>query len=436
MSASGTELQAGSVFAGYRIEGFAGQGAMGVVYRASQIALERQVALKLIVPELADDVSFRERFKRESQLGALIEHPNVLPVYEAGEAEGLLFISMRWVEGTDLRSLILRDGRLELARAVSIVEQIGAALDAAHHHGLVHRDVKPANVLIDPHAGEHAYLTDFGLTKRTTTAGGLTKTGHFVGTPDYMPPEQIRGEQVDARADVYSLGCMMFHSLTGHVPYERDSEVAKIYAHLTDPPPSVADHAPLAPPEVDAVVSRALAKAPDDRYPSAGDLARAARAALTGAVPAQREHSLATGMAAPPPAPDVTEEPSVAERRAHGARAGVGRDDPDARFAGAGRSRSAGPAPAPAAPAPPPPAPQAPLAAPHVPHAPPARRRRGAAAVLVALLALGAVGGALALAGVFGGSEGKKTASESGGGGGDQALASRRARRRRRRDPG
>ena len=272
---------------------------MGVVYRASQVALDRQVALKLIVPKLADDMTFRERFRRESQLGASIEHPNVIPVYEAGEADGLLFISMRWVEGTDMRSLIIREGRLDPARAISIVEQIGAALDAAHRHGLVHRDVKPANVLLAAEAREHAYLTDFGLTKRTTTAAGLTGTGQFMGTIDYMPPEQIKGEPADARADVYSLGCLLFHSLTGHTPYERDSEVATIYAHLADPPPRLVEGAPEAPSALDEVVRRALAKEPNERYPSAGDLARAAGAALTGVAPAQHEHSLATGAAAP-----------------------------------------------------------------------------------------------------------------------------------------
>ena len=391
-------LQTGSVFAGYRIEGLAGEGGMGVVYRASQVALDRQVALKLIVPRLADDVTFRERFKRESHLGASIEHPNVLPVYEAGEADGLLFISMRWVEGTDMRSLIIREGRLDPARAISIVEQIGAALDAAHRHGLVHRDVKPANVLLAAEAKEHAYLTDFGLTKRATSAAGLTGTGQFVGTIDYMPPEQIKGEHADARADVYSLGCLLYHSLTGHTPYERDSDVATIYAHLADPPPRVVEGAPGAPPALDEVVRRALAKEPNERYPSAGDLARAAGAALAGVVPAQHEHSLATGAAAPATVRRGGEEPRDIEAPGPTMPA-AGPTEPAAALA---RTFQA-PSPPSARPA----------------EAPAARGRRRGVVGLAAVLALGAVAGAIVLTGAFGGDEGKEAATK----GGEQTVA-------------
>ena len=405
MSASSAHLQTGSVFAGYRIEGLAGEGGMGVVYRASQVALDRQVALKLIVPRLADDTTFRERFKRESQLGASIEHPNVIPVYEAGEADGLLFICMRWVEGTDLRSLIIREGRLDPARAISIVEQVGAALDAAHRHGLVHRDVKPANVLLASEAREHAYLTDFGLTKRATSAAGLTGTGQFVGTIDYMPPEQIRGERADARADVYSLGCLLYHSLTGHTPYERDSDVATIYAHLADPPPRVVDGAPGAPPGLDEVVRRALAKEPNERYPSAGDLARAAGAALAGEAPELHEQSLARGAAAP-----------AAVRRG-------GQESPDTEAPEPTMPAAAGPTEPAAAPArtfqtpsptserPRTPAGDRPAAA---PPAPAARGRRRGAIGLASVLALGAVAGVIGLTGAFGGDEGKDTATKGG----------------------
>ncbi len=293
------DLSPGSEFAGYRIEAVAGQGGMGVVLRATQLALDRPVALKVIVPELADDLDFRARFKRESLLAASIDHPNVIPVYEAGESDGWLFISMRWVEGSDVRSLIARAGSLDPERAVTIVERVGAALDAAHNHGLVHRDVKPANVLTTGGAEEHVYLTDFGLTKRAASAGGLTHTGHFVGTADYAAPEQIRGERPDARADVYALGCMLYQAVTGRVPFDRDSEVAKMYAHLNDPPPAISQVAPHLPAALDAVVERALAKDPADRFPSAGDLARAARAALAGTAVVGPERSLATGVAAP-----------------------------------------------------------------------------------------------------------------------------------------
>ena len=421
MSASRAHLQTGSVFAGYRIEGLAGEGGMGVVYRASQVALDRQVALKLIVPKLADDITFRERFRRESQLGASIEHPNVIPVYEAGEADGLLFICMRWVEGTDMRSLIIREGRLDPARAISIVEQIGAALDAAHRHGLVHRDVKPANVLLAAEAREHAYLTDFGLTKRTTSAAGLTGTGQFMGTIDYMPPEQIKGEPADARADVYSLGCLLYHSLTGHTPYERDSEVATIYAHLADPPPRLVEGAPEAPSALDEVVRRALAKEPNERYPSAGDLARAAAAALTGVAPAQHEHSLATGAAAPatvrrggPEPPDIEApgptvpaagptEPAAAPARTFQA--------PAPTSARPSTPADARPAAAESVPAPSPTVGDRPAA---VPAAPAARGRRRGAIGLASVLALGAVAGVIGLTGAFGGDEGKDAATNGG----------------------
>jgi serine/threonine protein kinase len=295
------EISIGSVLAGYRIEGLAGEGGMGRVYRATQMGLNRHVALKLIMPELATEPDFRARFERESRLTASIEHPNVIPVYEAGDAEGQLFIAMRWVEGTDMRSVILTEGRLDADRAIGIVEQVAAALDAAHSGGLVHRDVKPANVMLTTaHGQEHVYLTDFGLTKRAGSGTALTRTGAFVGTPDYMPPEQIKGERSDARTDVYALGCLLFHALTGRTPYDRDTEVAKMYAQLHDEPPSAAEAVPGTPMALDAVIARALAKDADDRYLSAGDLGRAARAALIGKDPSQPERSLATGLAAPP----------------------------------------------------------------------------------------------------------------------------------------
>jgi serine/threonine protein kinase len=273
---------------------------MGVVYLAEQVRLHRWVALKLIVPELAEDEEFRRRFERESQMAASLDHPNVIPVYEAGEADGALFISMRYVEGSDLRMLIRNTGQLDPARAAGIVAQLGDALDAAHARGLVHRDVKPANVLVAGAPGsEHVYLTDFGLTRHVSSQSGITHTGQWVGTLDYVAPEQISGGPLDARVDVYSLGCVLFETLTSRVPYPRDSDVAKMYAHLNEPPARVSQLAPLAGPAFDPVVDRALAKQPDQRYPSAGDLGRAAVAAARGHGNTAAERSVAAGSAAP-----------------------------------------------------------------------------------------------------------------------------------------
>jgi hypothetical protein len=290
----------GTTIRGYRIEGEIGRGGMGVVYRATQIDLGRTVALKLIAPDLSEDPEFVQRFQRESRTAASIEHPNVIPVYDAGEEAGRVFIAMRLVEGADLGQRLERDGAMDPARAANVMAQIAAALDAAHAHGLVHRDVKPANVLIEGDAGsETAYLTDFGLTKRAESESGMTLTGHFVGTVDYIAPEQARGEAVDARTDVYALGCLLFRMLTGEVPYPRDSAVAKIFAHVNDPPPSVSDRAGAGLGPFDAVIERAMAKDPAHRFPSAGDLARAAEAAARGQELPKEERSVARGEAAP-----------------------------------------------------------------------------------------------------------------------------------------
>jgi YVTN family beta-propeller protein len=288
-------LAPGDVLAGHRIEAVAGQGGMGVVYRATQLALDRTVALKVIAPGLLEDETMRARFVRESKVAASLDHPNVVPVYYAGEDEGLSYIAMRFVPGDDLRGLVRRERRLGPDRAARITAQVGAALDAAHAAGLVHRDVKPANVLIGP--GDHVYLTDFGLSKHALSTGGATKAGQWVGTLDYVAPEQIRGERVDARADIYALGCLLFFTLTGRVPFPRESDEAKLWAQLSDPPPRPSAHG--APESFDAVIERALAKAPGDRYPSAGDLGRAALAAAAGEPPSERERLVATGAAAP-----------------------------------------------------------------------------------------------------------------------------------------
>jgi YVTN family beta-propeller protein len=291
------ELLEGDEFAGHRILGVAGHGGMGVVYRALQLDLERPVALKLIAPQLAEDASFRERFVRESRAAASIDHPNVIPIYYTGEHDGSLYIAMRYVEGSDLRTLVRAEGRLDPGRAAHIVSQVASALDAAHARGIVHRDVKPANVLLG--ASDHAYLTDFGLTKSLTSHTGSTRAGDWVGTLGYVAPEQIRGERIDARADVYALGCVLYHALSGSPPYQRDSDEATLWAHLNDDPPSIAAHASGVPQAYDDVLRRAMAKDPDDRYPSAGDLGRAALAAAGRGVAPGPERRVAVGEAAP-----------------------------------------------------------------------------------------------------------------------------------------
>ena len=226
------DFHTGSVFAGHRIEGIAGKGGMGIVYRATQLALDRTVALKLIAPELADDPAFRERFVAESKAAASIEHPNVFPIYYAEERDGILYIAMRFVDGDDLRKRLRSHGALSPRRAARIVDQVASALDAAHERGLVHRDVKPANVLIPashPHRPrDHAYLTDFGLTKAVAASSAASRTKGWVGTLGYVAPEQIRGERVDARADVYALACVLFHALAGRPPYGRDSDEVSV----------------------------------------------------------------------------------------------------------------------------------------------------------------------------------------------------------------
>jgi hypothetical protein len=294
------ELAPGAQVAGYRIDSVAGRGGMGVVYRATDVNLDRLVALKLISDELARDDSFRDRFKRESRLAASIRHPNVITVFGAGEEDGNLFIAMDYIEGTDLKALIASRGVLEPLAAARIAWQVGMALDAAHAKALVHRDVKPANVLITNEGGEqHAYLTDFGLTKNVGSESGMTKTGVVVGTIDYMAPEQVAGGPVDGRADIYSLGCVLWESLTGRLPFQRDSAVAKMYAHMHEPAPSLAEAMPGLPAELGAVVARAMAKPPEERYLSAGDLGEAALAAAEGRPIALSERSVAIGAAAP-----------------------------------------------------------------------------------------------------------------------------------------
>jgi YVTN family beta-propeller protein len=276
-------LSTGSVLGDFRIEDEIGRGGMGIVYRAAQISLERPVALKVISELLSDREGFRERFERESRLAASLDHPNIIPVYAAGEQDGVLFIVMRFVDGTDLRSLLAADGALEPARAAGVVAQVASALDAAHERGLVHRDVKPANILVAARGGgEHTYLTDFGLTKRTASDSGLTAAGEWVGTLDYVAPEQVRGEAVDGRADIYALGCVLYELLTGQVPFKRDDDIAKLWAHISDDAPSPIELAPDTPRALCSVAGRCMEKDPDDRFDTAGDMGRAALAAVPG----------------------------------------------------------------------------------------------------------------------------------------------------------
>jgi predicted ATPase len=290
----GTDPRLGIVIAGYRVDALIGRGGMGVVYRAHDDGLGRDVALKLLPPEATEDGRFRRRFLRESRVVASFHHPAIVPVYAAGETDGLLYQAMRLVEGSDLKRLLRREGALQPDRALALLERVAAALDAAHTRGLVHRDVKPANILVEGAAGEElAYLADFGLAKADESAAGATVTGQIVGTIDYVSPEQIRGEELDGRADVYSLACVLFECLTGSLPFARRSDVAVLYAHLQDEPARATDRRAGLPRAIDAVLERGLAKGADERFPTAGGLVAAARAALAGgqAAPPARDES-------------------------------------------------------------------------------------------------------------------------------------------------
>jgi serine/threonine protein kinase len=310
----GIELSAGDSFAGYRIEQRLGRGGMGVLYLALEPGLERRVALKLIAPEAAADEVFAKRFAEESKIAASIEHPNVVPIYAAGEEDGVPFIAMRYVAGADLAKRLVREGRLSPAVAVELIAQIGNGLDAIHAAGLIHRDVKPANVLLSGGDGvEHAYITDFGVARNVATESGLTQTGRFVGTLDYVASEQISGGEVDARVDVYALGCLLFKLLTGEVPFPKDGDAARLFAHLNDPPPAPSLYVPEVSMALDDVVIRAMSKTADDRYPSAGDLGRAAQAALRGEKTTAPERTVATGAAATRTVETVSAQPETAE---------------------------------------------------------------------------------------------------------------------------
>jgi serine/threonine-protein kinase len=273
----------GKVIAGYRIEERVGRGGMGVVYRAEHLNLRRRAAIKIIAPDLAESEGFRERFTREARIAAALQHPNIVTVYDAGEVEGILYLAMQYIEGNDLSAVLRKDGRLRPYRAIDVCRQVASALDAAHAMGLIHRDVKPANVLIE---GRTAFLTDFGLTKRMDgTHTELTRAGDVVGTIHYVAPEQIEGDQVSARSDVYSLGCLLYHCLTGQVPFSRDTDVAVIYAHLSEPPPKLTALRPELATGLDGVIAKALDKSPDRRFPTCTDLINAARGVIDASGP-------------------------------------------------------------------------------------------------------------------------------------------------------
>ena len=273
----------GTEIAGYRIEVLIGRGGMSVVYRGHDPRLKRKVAIKLLAPELAEDVTFRERFLRESELAASLDHQNVVPIYDAGEIDGVLFIAMRYVDGTDLKALLRQEGALPPERALTLVAQVASALDAAHERGLVHRDVKPSNILCTGRAGkEHCYLADFGLSTSASDRSLTSDTQRVVGTIDYIAPEQIRDDEVDGRADVYSLTCLLYECLTGGVPFSRGSDIAAISAHLEEPPPRASAHVAELPQQLDAVLGRGMAKNPEDRWDTCLELVEAARSALGG----------------------------------------------------------------------------------------------------------------------------------------------------------
>ncbi len=383
------DLEEGDEFAGYRIERRLGRGGMGVLYLAIEPGLERRVALKLIAPEAAADDVFRKRFAEESKIAASIEHPNVVPIYAAGDEGGIPYIAMRYVSGSDLGRRIAREGKLDPAEAAALIAQVGNGLDAIHAAGLVHRDVKPANVLLSGGEGAepHAYITDFGVARNVATNSGLTQTGRFVGTLDYVAPEQISGGEIDARVDVYALGCLLFKLLTGEVPFPKDGDAARLYAHLNDPPPAPSLFAPAVPMALDDVAIRAMSKPPGDRYPSAGDLGRAALAAVAGDRVSLPERTVATGAAATrtaetiPPSTEAVAGPGESTTRATPASPtdATRRLEPDPK-----------------------------------PPSPPARRRR--------LALFGGLAAVAALAAIA-------VALSSSGGGGDAAVGSRTAKR-------
>jgi len=316
-------LRAGSRVAGYRLEAQVGAGGMAVVFRARDERLGRLVALKVLAAGLAADPAFRRRFIAESRAAAAVDDPYIIPIYEAGEADGALFIAMRLVRGGDLRLLLDREGALAPGRAVGFISPVASALDAAHGAGLVHRDVKPANILVDAHQDrpDHVYLSDFGVSKGAISSVSLTGAGHFLGTPDYSAPEQIQGLAVDGRTDQYALACVAYQLLTGARPFERDQGIAVLFAHLSEPPPSLSSRRPGLPDAADRVLARALAKTPEERYGSCSEFADALREAL-GLTP-YNSHGPAS--ASDHPQPETTSRSGFPASAAAGIGIGMGR---------------------------------------------------------------------------------------------------------------
>jgi hypothetical protein len=321
---------AGTQVAGYRLAEHIGWGGMAVVYRAYDFRLDRWVALKILAPEIARDASFRQRFISESRAAAAVDHPHIIPVFEAGEASGVLFIAMRYVGGGDVGTLVRRCGPLGAARAVGIIGQVASALDAAHAAGLVHRDVKPANMLLgaasaDSAGPDHVYLTDFGLSRQALSTAGPTLAGQFVGTLDYMAPEQLKHRPVDGRADLYALACTAYEMLAGEPPFRRTEDLGLMWAQLAEPPPPLTSLRPDLPSAIDQVLTRGMAKSPADRYHSCPDFAAAMAHAcglewsVTGRLLAGQQ-AAATRLAAPV-APD---RPAVTRARAAGRAAAPG----------------------------------------------------------------------------------------------------------------
>jgi DNA-binding beta-propeller fold protein YncE/tRNA A-37 threonylcarbamoyl transferase component Bud32 len=399
------EPRIGDLLAGYRLDEVIGRGGMAIVYRAYDERLGRNVALKVLTPRLAPDDAFRRRFVREYRIAASVDHPNIIPIFEAGDAGGLLFIAMRFVQGGDVQTLLAEQGPLPPDRACRIVTQVAAALDAAHEQGLVHRDVKPANMLRDAPAGEdqpdHIYLSDFGLSKHWLSSTTLTSQGDFLGTMDYVAPEQIEGNPVDGRTDQYALACSVFEMLSGAPPFRRDETMAIMWAQVSAPPPALTSRRPGLPAAVDPVLAKALAKAPDDRYGTCLEFAAALHSAI--ASPAG-EPPASQPPAGPSPAPEGRADSPLHGDAPGGVVAGHARPagvpaamgapaaappaapgDEAAAAGSGGAGQAAGPGPA---------GDRMP------PGKPPARSRRSRAAILVACVALlGAIGGGYALFG-------------------------------------